>query len=153
MRALIQRVKKAHVAVNDQVVGSIEQGLLVFLGIEDTDNAADEDWLARKILNLRLFDDAEGQMNLSVLDTAGSVLLISQFTLHANIKKGNRPSYNKAAKPKVAIPKYEAFTARLKQSLGELKVQTGEFGAHMQVHLLNDGPVTIWADSKNKEGL
>ena len=149
MRALIQRVKKASVEIDGEIVGAIDYGLLVFLGIEEADTTEDEDWLARKILNMRLFNDAEGQMNLSVLEVEGAILLVSQFTLHATIKKGNRPSYSKAAAPSVAIPKYESFKKRLARELKQ-PLQTGVFGANMQVHLVNDGPVTIWADSKNK---
>ncbi len=152
MRALIQRVAQARVEVANEMVGAIEQGLLVFLGIEEADEAVDEEWLERKIVNMRLFDDAQGVMNKSVLETGGSILVVSQFTLHANLKKGNRPSYNRAAKPEIAIPKYESFVKRLKLSLGADKVKTGEFGAEMQISLVNNGPVTIWADSKNKEG-
>jgi D-tyrosyl-tRNA(Tyr) deacylase len=150
MRVLLQRVQEAQVTINGKIVGAIQQGLLVFLGVEEADQTEDEEWLVRKIVNLRLFNDAQGVMNKSLLEIGGELLLISQFTLHANVKKGNRPSYNRAAKPEIALPKYEAFLRRLKFSLGADKVKTGEFGAEMKVHLINDGPVTIWADSKNK---
>lgn len=150
MRALIQRVTEASVEVAGKVVGKIEDGLLIFLGIEAADTAEDIDWLSKKVTNLRIFSDEEGKMNRSVTDIGGSFLVISQFTLHASTRKGNRPSYIRAAHPDVAIPLYEEFAKTLKQTSG-LKVETGIFGAYMEVRLLNDGPVTIWMDSKNKE--
>lgn len=150
MRAVIQRVKEASVMVDDQVRGSVGQGLLIFLGIEDADNEEDIQWLSGKILNLRIFDDADGVMNLSVKDVGGEVLLVSQFTLHASTKKGNRPSYIRAARPEIAIPVYEQMIRQLETDLGK-KIQTGEFGADMQVRLWNNGPVTITIDTKAKE--
>lgn len=149
MRALIQRVREASVTIDSHISGFIDRGLLVFLGIESEDSTEDIDWLIQKITQLRIFSDSEGKMNQSVQDIQGSVLVVSQFTLHASTKKGNRPSYIKAARPEIAIPLYETFIAKLKQT--QIPVQTGEFGADMQVGLLNDGPVTIWIDSKNKE--
>jgi len=150
MRAVIQRVTHASVKVDQQLTGKIEKGLLVLLGIEDADTAEDIEWLSSKIVNLRIFDDEAGVMNLSVKDIDGSVLLVSQFTLHASTKKGNRPSYIKASKPDFAIPKYEKMIQQLEADLGK-KVQTGIFGADMKVELLNDGPVTIMIDTKNRE--
>lgn len=150
MRAVIQRVTKASVKVNGQITGQIDSGLLVFAGIEDADTTEDIEWLSGKIVNLRIFDDADGVMNESVLSKKGGLLLISQFTLHASTKKGNRPSYIKASKPDVAIPLYEKLIAQLSNDLGK-PIQTGTFGADMKVELLNDGPVTIWMDTKNKE--
>ena len=150
MRAVIQRVVNASVKVDQQLTGKIEKGLLVLLGIEDADTAEDIEWLSSKIVNLRIFDDEAGVMNLSVKDIDGSVLLVSQFTLHASTKKGNRPSYIKASKPDFAIPMYEKMIAQLENDLGK-KVQTGIFGADMKVELLNDGPVTIVIDTKNRE--
>jgi D-aminoacyl-tRNA deacylase len=150
VRALIQRVEEAKVIVNKETVGKIAKGLLVFIGIEDADTSDDIDWLTNKICNLRIFDDAEKVPNLSLIDVNGEILVVSQFTLHAATKKGNRPSYIKAAKPEIAIPLYEKFVATI-QTLISSKVQTGIFGADMQVHLINDGPLTIWIDSKNKE--
>jgi D-aminoacyl-tRNA deacylase len=150
MRAVIQRVTKASVMIDGKINGSIGAGLLVFLGIEDADNEEDIEWLAGKIVNLRIFNDKDGIMNCSVLDVAGDILLISQFTLHASTKKGNRPSYIKASKPDIAIPLYEQMIQRLTIKLGK-KISTGIFGADMKVELLNDGPVTITIDSKNKE--
>lgn len=150
MRAIIQRVKPAQVLIEGRVKGRIEKGLLIFLGIEDADTEEDIQWLSTKIVNLRIFDDAQGVMNLSVKDVDGGILLISQFTLHASTKKGNRPSYIRASKPDHAIPMYERMIAQLELDLGK-KIETGEFGADMKVELLNDGPVTIWIDSKNKE--
>lgn len=150
MRAVIQRVKEASVVVDDQVRGSVGQGLLIFLGIEDADNEEDIQWLSGKIVNLRIFDDADGVMNLSVKDTGGELLLVSQFTLHASTKKGNRPSYIRAARPEIAIPVYEQMIRQLETDLGK-KIQTGEFGADMQVRLWNNGPVTITIDTKAKE--
>jgi D-aminoacyl-tRNA deacylase len=150
MRALIQRVTNASVTIDGNQKSSIGSGLLVLVGIEDADAAEDIQWLSQKIVNLRVFNDAEGVMNLSVKEVNGEILTVSQFTLHASTKKGNRPSYIKAAKPPVAIPLYEAFVKQLETDLGKT-VGTGEFGADMKVELLNDGPVTIWIDTKNKE--
>jgi D-tyrosyl-tRNA(Tyr) deacylase len=150
MRVVIQRVKKASVTINRKVFSEIESGLLVFAGIEDEDTGEDVEWLCSKIVQLRIFDDTNGVMNLSVLETGGDILVVSQFTLHAKTKKGNRPSYIKAANPAIAIPFYNEFTAKLSLLLGK-KVKTGEFGAMMDVELINDGPVTILIDSKNKE--
>ena len=150
MRALLQRVTHASVTIDGQLKSSIGKGLLVLVGIEDADATDDLQWLSQKIVNLRIFNDAEGVMNLSVKDVDGELLVVSQFTLHASTKKGNRPSYIKAAKPPVAVPLYEAFVRQLEADLGK-SVGTGEFGADMKVELLNDGPVTIWMDTKNKE--
>jgi D-aminoacyl-tRNA deacylase len=150
MRALVQRVTKASVTINGTVKSFIGNGLLVFLGVEDADNSEDVQWLSQKIVNLRVFNDAEGVMNVSVKETGGEILVVSQFTLHASTKKGNRPSYIKAAKPDIAIPMYELFVKQLENQLGK-PVATGEFGADMKVELLNDGPVTIWIDTKTKE--
>ena len=150
MRIAIQRVSEASVTINQKVAGEIQTGLLVLLGIEDADGQEDIEWLVKKIVNLRVFPDENGVMNTSLKDVNGDVLLISQFTLHASTKKGNRPSYIKAAKPEIAIPMYEAFITSLEESLGK-PIQTGEFGADMKVRLLNDGPVTICIDSKNRE--
>jgi len=150
MRVVIQRVSEATVKVDGNITGQIDQGLLVFIGIEDTDSNEDIEWLSSKIINLRIFNDERGVMNKSVLETGGSLLLISQFTLHASTKKGNRPSYSKASKPDFAIPMYENMIAQLEKDLGK-KIQTGIFGTDMKVQLLNDGPVTISIDSKNKE--
>lgn len=150
MRVVIQRVLEASVVVDEKVVGSIKNGLLVLLGIEDADTEQDLHWLSNKIVGLRLFDDAEGVMNLSVKDIGGDILLISQFTLMASTKKGNRPSYIKASKPPTAVPLYEQMILALRNDLGKA-VQTGIFGADMKVSLINNGPVTITIDSKNKE--
>jgi D-aminoacyl-tRNA deacylase len=150
MRALVQRVTKASVTINGTVKSFIGNGLLVFLGVEDADNSEDVQWLSQKIVNLRVFNDAEGVMNVSMKKTGGEILVVSQFTLHASTKKGNRPSYIKAAKPDIAIPMYELFVKQLENQLGK-PVATGEFGADMKVELLNDGPVTIWIDTKTKE--
>jgi D-tyrosyl-tRNA(Tyr) deacylase len=150
MRVVIQRVLEASVVVDEKVVGAIKNGLLVLLGIEDADTEEDIHWLSNKIVGLRLFDDAEGVMNLSIKDIEGDILLISQFTLMASTKKGNRPSYIKASKPQVAVPLYEQMIATLTNDLGK-KIQTGIFGADMKVSLINNGPVTITIDSKNKE--
>ncbi|WP_318344118.1 D-aminoacyl-tRNA deacylase [Flagellimonas baculiformis] len=150
MRAVIQRVSRASVTVDGQVVSAIGQGLLVLLGIEDADGKEDTEWLSQKITNLRIFNDEHGVMNRSVLDVGGDIIVVSQFTLHAQTKKGNRPSYIKASKPDVAIPIYEAFVQKMEQDLGK-KIGTGIFGADMKVELLNDGPVTITMDTKNKE--
>jgi D-tyrosyl-tRNA(Tyr) deacylase len=150
MRAVIQRVSHASVKVEEKMVGAIKNGLLILLGIEDADTKEDIEWLSAKIVNLRIFNDANGVMNISIKDMDGEILLISQFTLHASIKKGNRPSYIKASKPDVAIPLYEQVIVQLEKDLGK-KIQTGIFGADMKVELLNDGPVTILIDTKNKE--
>ena len=150
MRAVIQRVTRASVTVDDKVVSSIENGLLILLGMENSDNQGDIEWLSRKIVNLRIFNDSDGVMNRSLLDIDGHAIVVSQFTLHASTKKGNRPSYIKASKPDVAIPLYEKFVQRLENDLDK-KVGTGIFGADMKVELLNDGPVTIVIDTKNKE--
>jgi D-tyrosyl-tRNA(Tyr) deacylase len=150
MRAVIQRVQHASVKVDEKITGSIQKGLLILLGIEDADQQEDIEWLSNKIVNLRIFDDEQGIMNLSVKDIEGELLLVSQFTLHASTKKGNRPSYIKASKPDFAIPMYEKMIVQLEAELNK-KIQTGIFGADMKVELLNDGPVTIVIDSKNKE--
>jgi len=150
MRAVIQRVSKASVTVKEKITGEIKKGLVVLLGIEDADNDEDIEWLSSKIVNLRIFDDANGVMNISVKDIDGDILLVSQFTLHASTKKGNRPSYIRASKPDFAIPMYEKMITRLEQDLGK-KIQTGIFGAMMKVELINDGPVTIIIDTKLKE--
>ena len=150
MKAVIQRVSQASVKVEGKLKAEIEQGLLILLGIEDADTKEDIEWLSSKISRLRIFDDEAGVMNLSVIDVDGEVLVISQFTLHASTKKGNRPSYLKAAKPDVAIPLYEAFIKQMGRDLGK-PVQTGKFGALMEVSLINDGPVTIIIDTKDKE--
>ena len=150
MRVVIQRVSKAIVSIHGEVKSAIKQGLLIFLGVEDTDTSADIDWLTKKIAQLRIFSDNQGLMNRSILDVKGEVLVVSQFTLHAKTKKGNRPSYSKAAKPEQAIPLYEEFVKMLGKEI-EKNVKTGEFGANMQVSLCNDGPVTIIIDTKNKE--
>jgi D-tyrosyl-tRNA(Tyr) deacylase len=150
MRVVLQRVTSASVTVEDKIVGEIQKGIVVLVGIEDADLQEDIDWLVTKITQLRIFGDENGVMNLSVEEVNGDVLVVSQFTLHAATKKGNRPSYIKAARPEVAIPIYEKFVNTLENKLGK-KVPTGIFGADMKVALLNDGPVTIIIDSKNKE--
>jgi D-aminoacyl-tRNA deacylase len=150
MRAVIQRVTKASVAIDNRIYSQIGEGLLVLLGIEDADAGEDIEWLSSKIVNLRIFNDAAGVMNESILDQKGELLLVSQFTLHASTKKGNRPSYIKASKPEIAIPLYEKMIDRLGIDLGK-DIKTGIFGADMKVELLNDGPVTIVIDTKNKE--
>ena len=150
MRAVIQRVSQASVSIDKQLKSSINNGLLILLGIVDSDTGEDIDWLCNKIVNLRVFSDEDGVMNHSIKDVNGNVLVVSQFTLHASTKKGNRPSYIKAAKPEVAIPLYDEFVEKLKITLGK-SVSTGEFGAMMDVSLVNDGPVTIIIDTKNKE--
>jgi D-aminoacyl-tRNA deacylase len=149
MIAVIQRVSESSVKIDGQVKGQIELGLMVLLGIEDADGQEDIEWLSNKIVNLRIFPDEAGVMNKSLLDCGGDILLISQFTLHASTKKGNRPSYIKAAKPDIAIPLYEKVIATLESLLGK-PIQTGEFGADMKVSLINDGPVTIHIDTKNR---
>jgi len=150
MRALLQRVSNASVRIDGNVNGSIENGLLILLGVTTDDTQEDIDWLIRKIANMRIFNDEQGVMNKSCLDIGGRYLVVSQFTLHASTKKGNRPSYIYAAKPDIAIPLYEAFVKQL-GVVSQTEVSTGIFGADMKVSLLNDGPVTIWLDSKNKE--
>ena len=149
MKAVIQRVSESSVTIKGKITSSIGHGMMVLIGIEDADNIDDVKWLSNKIVNLRIFEDTNSVMNLSILDKKGEILVISQFTLQASTKKGNRPSYIKAAKPEVAIPLYNSFVDQLDQDLGT-KVQTGEFGADMKIHLINDGPVTIMIDSKNK---
>ena len=150
MRAVIQRVSKASVTIDNKIYSQIENGLLVLVGIEDADTAEDIEWLSGKIVNLRVFNDENGVMNVSVKESNGDILVVSQFTLHASTKKGNRPSYIKASKPEFAIPMYEKFVQQLGNDLGKT-VSTGVFGADMKVELLNDGPVTIVIDTKNKE--
>ena len=150
MIAVLQRVSEASVHVNKIEISRISSGLLVLLGIEEADTEEDIAWLAKKILSMRIFDDEAGVMNRSIIDTKGELLVVSQFTLHASTKKGNRPSYIKAAKPGTAIPRYEKFIAYIKKE-GDLPVKTGEFGADMKVSLINDGPVTIIIDSKDKK--
>ena len=150
MRAVIQRVSEARVVIGDAARGQIGRGLLVLVAVEDADTEADLEWLSGKIARLRIFNDAAGVMNLSVAEIGGEVLVVSQFTLFASTRKGNRPSYVRSAKPEVAIPLYEKFVARLAQDMGR-PVQTGEFGARMTVSLVNDGPVTLIMDSKQKE--
>ncbi len=150
MKAVIQRVSQASVTIGNEKVAAIGHGLLVLIGIEDADAQEDIDWLTAKIVQLRIFNDENGVMNHSVKDVNGDVIVVSQFTLHASTKKGNRPSYIKASKPDIAIPLYEAFVNSMEKSIGK-KVQTGQFGADMKVSLVNDGPVTIIIDTKNKE--
>lgn len=150
MRVVVQRVSEASVTIHNKNVASINTGLLILLGIIDDDDQEDIDWLCNKMVNLRIFPDKNGVMNKSILDAGGDVIVVSQFTLHASTKKGNRPSYIKAAKPDVAIPLYELFVQKLTKQLNK-PVQTGEFGADMKVALINDGPVTIIIDSKNRE--
>jgi D-tyrosyl-tRNA(Tyr) deacylase len=149
MLVVIQRVSQASVTIDNSVKASIGPGLLILLGIEDADNDEDIEWLSNKIANLRIFNDEAGVMNVSIKDCGGDIIIVSQFTLHASTKKGNRPSYIKAAKPEFAIPLYEKFIAATSKALGK-DVQTGEFGADMKVSLINDGPVTIIIDSKNR---
>jgi D-tyrosyl-tRNA(Tyr) deacylase len=150
MRALLQRVSEASVVISNQPVAAIAHGFLILIGIEAEDGKDDLEWLAKKITQLRIFSDNEDKMNLDIKDVNGEIIVVSQFTLHAQTKKGNRPSYIKAARPEVAIPLYEDFKKQLSQTLGK-EIQSGEFGADMKVSLTNDGPVTIWLDSKNKE--
>ena len=150
MRAVIQRVSRASVTTEKRILSKIDSGLIVFIGIEDADNQEDIDWLCNKIVQLRIFNDTSGVMNMSVLDTNGDIIVVSQFTLHAKTKKGNRPSYINAARPEVAIPLYEQFVAGISELLGK-KCGTGEFGAMMSVEIINDGPVTIMIDTKNKD--
>ena len=150
MRTVIQRVSKASVRIESKIKSTIGQGVLVLLGIETEDGPEDIQWLIKKIINMRIFNDMDGKMNLSILDVHGDVLLVSQFTLHASTKKGNRPSYIKAARPDIAIPLYESFLKEMTKSLNK-EIGSGEFGAMMEVELINDGPVTIILDSKRKE--
>ena len=150
MKAVIQRVSESSVTISKEIVAQIQQGLLVLVGIEDADNQDDINWLTSKIANLRIFGDENEVMNLSLKDIDGEMIVVSQFTLHALTKKGNRPSYIKASKPEIAIPLYESFVKQMEIELGK-KIQTGEFGADMKVSLVNDGPVTIIIDTKNKE--
>ena len=150
MRIVIQRVSKASVTIDNLTVGKIDNGLLILLGIEHNDHEEDVDWLCGKVSKLRIFNDEQGVMNLSVGEINGEVLVVSQFTLHASTRKGNRPSYIRAARPETAIPLYESFKSKLSEMLGK-QVESGEFGAMMNIHLVNDGPVTIMIDSKEKE--
>lgn len=150
MRVLIQRVSKASVLINDKYNRDIEKGIVVLVGVEEADGKEDIDFLTKKIINLRIFDDENGVMNKSILDINGDIMIVSQFTLHASTRKGNRPSYIKAAKPEIAIPIYNQFITNITEGIGK-EIKTGEFGADMQISLINDGPVTIWIDSKNKE--
>jgi D-tyrosyl-tRNA(Tyr) deacylase len=150
MRAVIQRVSRASVKIDNKIKAEIGRGLLVFIGIEESDNENDNEWLCNKITQLRIFNDPNGAMNLSVLEIGGRILAVSQFTLHAKTRKGNRPSYIRAAQPSIAIPLYNSFISRLSQLMRN-EVETGEFGAMMQVELINDGPVTIIIDTKDKE--
>ena len=150
MRVIIQRVQEASVRVEGQVIGAIEHGYMILVGIENADSQEDLEWLSNKIVGLRLFEDENGVMNLSIKEIGGSILLVSQFTLHASTKKGNRPSYINAAKPDISLPLYEAMIHQLSKDLGK-PVQSGKFGADMKVSLINDGPVTISIDTKNKE--
>lgn len=150
MRIVIQKVTHASVTIEGKIKSEIKKGLLVFVGIEDRDKNDDIDWLANKIVNIRIFEDENGVMNKSVIDMDGEILVVSQFTLHALTKKGNRPSYIKASKPDFAIPMYEKFCRKVSKNLGK-EVKTGVFGADMKVELLNDGPTTIWIDSQNRE--
>ena len=150
MKAVLQRVSKSSVTIDEKIVASIQNGIVVLLGIEESDTNEDIEWLSLKIVSLRIFDDTNGVMNLSVKEISGELIVVSQFTLHASTKKGNRPSYIKAAKPEIAIPLYEKFIHQITLDLGK-NVQTGQFGADMKVGLINDGPVTILIDTKNKE--
>jgi len=150
MRAVIQRVSKCNLSISHTEYSSIGTGLLVLLGIEESDITEDVDWLCGKISRLRVFDDSEGVMNLSVLDISGEIMIVSQFTLHASTRKGNRPSYVRSARPETAVPLYETFIAKMELELGK-KAGTGIFGAHMEINMVNDGPVTILLDSKNRE--
>lgn len=148
MRALVQRVSKANIEVNEKNISSINKGLLVLLGIQDTDDESDITWLSNKIIKMRIFEDDNGKMNQSIEDIGGELLIVSQFTLHASTKKGNRPSFINAAHPDKALPIYQTFVSECNK---QISTQTGKFGAMMQVDLVNDGPVTIWLDSRNKE--
>jgi D-tyrosyl-tRNA(Tyr) deacylase len=150
MRTIIQRVYSANVEINNEIFSKINKGLLILVGIEELDNEEDADWLAKKIVNMRIFGDEQGKMNLSLLDVQGDLLVVSQFTLHASTKKGNRPSFIRAAKPDIAVPLYEYFVGKLEELL-QKQVKTGVFGENMKISLINDGPVTIFIDTKNKE--
>jgi len=150
MRIVIQRVSKASVSIHGQITCSIKSGLLILAGFEESDTPEDIRWISGKIVRLRIFNDPDGVMNLSIKDTGGDILVVSQFTLHASTKKGNRPSYIRAARTEIAMPCYTSFIAQLEAELGK-PLQTGEFGAMMDISLVNDGPVTIWIDSKNRE--
>lgn len=150
MRLVIQRVKKASVTVAENCIAKIGNGLLILVGIEDRDGKDDIEWAAKKVASLRIFDDAEGIMNHSVVESEGDIILVSQFTLQASIKKGNRPSYIKASRPEVAVPVYESLRGEIEKNIGK-QIQTGEFGADMQVELINDGPVTIYIDTQNRD--
>lgn len=150
MRAIIQRVNKASVLVENKIIGKIEKGLLVLVGFEDKDDIADLEWMSKKIINLRIFSDEQVKMNLSVKDINGEIMIVSQFTLHASTKKGNRPSFISAAKPEISVPLYNDFIKILENEFNK-KIETGIFGAHMKVNLENEGPVTIFIDTKNKE--
>jgi len=150
MRVVLQRVEEASVEIGIKINGSIGKGFLILLGIEEEDKEEDIDWLIQKICKLRIFEDDSGKMNLSIQDIKGEILVVSQFTLFASTKKGNRPSFIKAAKPEIAVPLYDSFLSKIKKESG-LKIDSGEFGADMKVSLCNDGPVTIWIDSKNRE--
>jgi D-aminoacyl-tRNA deacylase len=150
MRVLLQRVSEASVTVEKKIIGSIQYGLLILVGIESTDTTEDILWLSQKICNLRIFNDDKGLMNVSIKDISGEILVISQFTLHAETKKGNRPSFIQAAKPEIAIPIYEQFKIQIAKDLGK-PIESGQFGADMKVMLVNDGPVSIWIDTKNKQ--
>lgn len=150
MRVLIQKVTQASVTIEGELKSSIGKGMLVLVGVEESDNESDIEWLVKKTVNLRIFDDAQGVMNLSVLDVKGEVLVVSQFTLMASTAKGNRPSYIKAARPEISVPVYEKFIEKMEEAIGK-KIMTGKFGADMKVGLINDGPVTIAIDSKRKE--
>jgi D-tyrosyl-tRNA(Tyr) deacylase len=150
MRTVIQRVEQASVSIKGKIISHIEKGLLVLIGIEERDTKEDVEWLVKKIINLRVFNDDEEVMNRSVIEIDGEIMIVSQFTLQASVKKGNRPSYIKAAKPLIAIPLYEYFCQKTSFELGK-KVATGIFGSDMQIELINDGPVTIWIDSQNRE--
>ncbi len=150
MRIVIQRVKQANVLVDEKVIGEIGHGFLILLGVENEDTMEDAKWLTQKIISMRIFPDEEGKMNRDILETKGDILVVSQFTLHASTKKGNRPSFIRAARPEIAIPHYEYFIAQLQELSGK-RIETGEFGAMMDVSLINDGPVTITMDSKFRE--
>lgn len=150
MRLVIQRVRKAKVDVSEKTIAEIKKGMLILVGIEDRDTEQDIEWAAKKIANLRIFDDSDGVMNCSIKEVSGDIILVSQFTLHASTKKGNRPAYIKAAKPAIAIPIYTKLREEIESQIGK-SIQTGEFGADMQVELVNDGPVTILIDTQNKE--
>lgn len=150
MRVLLQRVSQASTTINNSIKSEIKSGLLLLIGIEENDTKDDIDWLVKKVINMRIFSDKEGKMNLSVIDINGEILVVSQFTLYASTKKGNRPSFIKSAKPVIAIPLYEAFINELSLEINK-EIKTGKFGADMKINLTNDGPVTIWLDSKNRE--